>query len=715
MDLRLPEIVVPNGIYDEEESSKGPEIHETKLQVMPLGKAVHTLLHVKEEAFQHAINKPTRDSPIARALYSIDEYLETPRFEDIYDPLKDQFLKPKSTQAKAALRLAQYVLLHSRHKANFRSFLKTHELQSGDKRAHLAAALLLESVAVDEFIPDLVRLAQQYGEKPTMTACIACDAVLACSRQALQPKKSNKENTGLMIQVIEEHEDDWNGIEETWEYIQDIFSVMRKWYPFDPIATSAWNELQIFTACAKRAISNRNLYKRINKAWSSISALLISKNIVSKKPLAVKKQLACLQEESDPLVRYLNIICVALLQKSQWIVNGGDRLLSLEERDIKERIYASLVDMMEQSLPCPFETCGKTLISQTIVHAPHLVNTEHVPSTVSKKVIEAALKGDIALDKLPHSVVFSSEAVQVLVSAVGNSNVKAGDMLNDLVTELERDSSKDAFNISCPIVDELLKFVATNDLACKVLIRFMDIAALIAKALMAKTWSNGDGVLVFVGMIRYFKSTKRFPEVNSHKKSLTSPADIVATSSSPVEGTNDPTLSDDEVQRFAAEVLSVLQLWVMKATDEAVQNGLGQLVYSSYSAPNDGTFIDAWKNISHGIGNNHPEAIWTVIIRCLHIMKDQTKLTDELFENETEESEREVYTIIVKRLSPLLILRTFHQQAYESVTLPKVVQEGVDWSTLDFKSEKVKWSSDNGSEHLDLMYGIQRNIKKIEH
>ncbi|KAI7851602.1 hypothetical protein BDC45DRAFT_206440 [Circinella umbellata] len=161
------------------------------------------------------------------------------------------------------------------------------------------------------------------------------------------------------------------------------------------------------------------------------------------------------------------------------------------------------------------------------------------------------------------------------------------------------------------------------------------------------------------------------------------------------------------VQTYTAELLSVLQLWVMKAPEEAIHNGLSQLVYTSYSAPNDGIFIDAWKNISHGLGSNgHPEAIWIVIKHCSRIMKGQLKLTNELLDQGTEKSEHEVYMIVVKRLSPLLILRTFSQQTYQSVSLPKSIRNHVNWTSLYIDPEKVKWENDddndNESKHLAL-------------
>ncbi|KAI7851603.1 hypothetical protein BDC45DRAFT_206447 [Circinella umbellata] len=307
MDFKLPEIILPhaneNAIEDNNDVGFNSEKSATvePLPVIPLGKAVHTLLHVKQEAFQKAIAKlDDRDSPIVRALYSIDDYLNSLCFSDVYDPLKDHFLKPKSSQAKSALRIARYLLIYSRHRLNFATFLKTHELQSDDKRRHLAAALLLEdgidnSVLVP-FIPNLVYLAQHYGEKPTLIASIACDTVLAYSKTALQPRESIENCKEKMVRVIEEDDNNWNEINETWICIKKILSIMKKWYPFDTIALCAWNELEIFITAAQDAISDRDIYQKITVGWDMLATILTSKSVVSKKHLSIKKQLACLKE-----------------------------------------------------------------------------------------------------------------------------------------------------------------------------------------------------------------------------------------------------------------------------------------------------------------------------------------------------------------------------------------------------------------------------------
>ena len=64
MDLKLPEIIVPHFSNDTIEDNSDMSFNNRDSAIVeapsmiPLGKAVHTLLHVKQEAFQKAIAKP---------------------------------------------------------------------------------------------------------------------------------------------------------------------------------------------------------------------------------------------------------------------------------------------------------------------------------------------------------------------------------------------------------------------------------------------------------------------------------------------------------------------------------------------------------------------------------------------------------------------------------------------------------------------------------
>lgn len=64
---------------------------------------------------------------------------------------------------------------------------------------------------------------------------------------------------------------------------------------------------------------------------------------------------------------------------------------------------------------------------------------------------------------------------------------------------------------------------------------------------------------------------------------------------------------------------------MLKATPEGIKHGIRELVYRSYAAPQDPTFVHAWQNIATPLMSHHPMAVWMVMEHCTQIMKEQTK------------------------------------------------------------------------------------------
>lgn len=64
---------------------------------------------------------------------------------------------------------------------------------------------------------------------------------------------------------------------------------------------------------------------------------------------------------------------------------------------------------------------------------------------------------------------------------------------------------------------------------------------------------------------------------------------------------------------------------MLKATPEGVKHGIRELVYRSYAAPQDPTFVHAWQNLASPLVQHHPMAVWMVMEHCTKIMKEQTK------------------------------------------------------------------------------------------
>ena len=65
-------------------------------------------------------------------------------------------------------------------------------------------------------------------EKPTLIASIACDTILGYSKKVLQPRESVEEHKENKIQVIEEHDQDWNDVDKTWLCVKEILPIMEK-------------------------------------------------------------------------------------------------------------------------------------------------------------------------------------------------------------------------------------------------------------------------------------------------------------------------------------------------------------------------------------------------------------------------------------------------------------------------------------------------------
>ncbi|KAI9316465.1 hypothetical protein BX666DRAFT_1878380 [Dichotomocladium elegans] len=150
----------------DEESNDAMMPSTTKEDLMPIGKALHVLLNIGDRVFDQAVANDAAQTPPARALRSLNHYLDAGSIADVFDPI--QLLKPKCGQA--ALRLGHYLILASRHSTKFRLYLRTDLLESTDKRLQLAGLLLLEKLTnqknkvLVQYVPDISRVATKYGQ-----------------------------------------------------------------------------------------------------------------------------------------------------------------------------------------------------------------------------------------------------------------------------------------------------------------------------------------------------------------------------------------------------------------------------------------------------------------------------------------------------------------------------------------------------------------------
>ncbi|CDS04075.1 hypothetical protein LRAMOSA07030 [Lichtheimia ramosa] len=655
-------------------------ISETTVPLPPIGKALHVLLNVSQHVFDEAAKNDTTQTPTARAFRALNEYLNQGQFTDIFDPL--QLLKPKSSQP--FLRLGRYLLLLSTHRIAFAHFIRHDLLGSSDKRLQLAGVLLLEYIVNDpisaDFIPDLSRVALQYSEEPmTLLPSTACNVAVKASR---------------------------HGIHD-YQPIRDLIPLMKKWYPFDVIATAAWESID-------------NLLQSLQgpcKTWNQLSSSLSFKRLMSKKPLSVKKQLSSLND----LEPNADLITVALLQKSQWL---------------DERLPDDLVILIQKHIASMLNvTWAQPLVMTMLLMTPGLCAVHKVPKHLIVPLAKSAsMNQEQAKAFLSYAMDNTTESIHALSEMVGKDmNENAARILGDMLDNAINDNGTNLEEFSLPLVVDMLHWVCGNDLACKVLIRYMDIAdlryvlirlvrmaytkdprskqvcmALIGKTMLAGKWANGDGILIYIDMIRDMKKTHALPH-RPTTSILTSPSKL--SQQIPQE---EMKLDDQEIERFSWELLSVLQLWVMKATPEAIQHGLHELLYRSYAAPYDSTFVHAWQNLANPVNKCHPMAVWLIMDHCTQLMKEQPKLMSDLIDAGTEESELAVSTITMKRLSPMLILRALQANTYTHIRLPAIIEsEKIGWSALGIDRSSIKWDNDNDNDpnHKRISLALFRELE----
>ncbi|KAG0177094.1 hypothetical protein DFQ28_006309 [Apophysomyces sp. BC1034] len=149
-----------------------------------------------------------------------------------------------------------------------------------------------------------------------------------------------------------------------------------------------------------------------------------------------------------------------------------------------------------------------------------------------------------------------------------------------------------------------------------------------------------------------------------------------------------PTLENADVEAFVLELLSVINLWGTKADVSVVEDGLRRLVYKTYASPEDNIFIPVWRAFAP-IVTQHKHLIWTIIYHCLHIMKTQPKLNENVL---SSGSEQERARMIFARLSPMLILKVLPTEAFEMVTVSSNTAKTTDWKRYNLTVDRVKIS-----------------------
>ncbi|KAL7313618.1 hypothetical protein PS15m_007342 [Mucor circinelloides] len=695
-------ILERNGLIDEKDAANDPLADELKKSIqettadMPLGKALHLLLNVHGQVFDKAVSFlqsstaaeiaiKTAESPTIKAILSIKNYISkdvSASFKQIYDSLKDKFLKKQPNEA--AMRVVSYFTLHSNPcKIQVQQVL-IDELKNTDKKDQLAAVVLLQllvkhysepmsKIALVFFAP-LVQLIEMRSSQPTLLNCSACELALQCIQMAwtASPGAATNEASNIKIMEVDESES-MDASEEVWQGLDTILTVLEKWQKSkSSIESASFKELHTM------ALSK-------DKAWSTLLKYITPKSILSDKPLALKKQKQILSDtEASSSTQLLTL---ALLQKGQWIELYGDNrgavVSSTEQDDIKSIVQEKFKSSMQL----------KHLVPQLAMTLPRLFSCSEIKDNqVIQSILDQVVdSSDEIISRLTPMLMNQPEpSICYLLMHIAQQDTHAQfayDMLTHLI-----DSQADV-TVSI-LQDNLLSLVKQSNQACELLIKCMEFAdlpllvqklmkmsivenerekmtciALISKALLQERWASSS-VLNYIEMVRDFKLHKGFTTPHTNTP-LQGPQDIASFNSSATQVSKE--FEPAQVETISVSLLLPLQLWSTRVNEHDFGSALRQLVRYCCGIPKDGTWIEAWKQLSFAFVKNH-QLVWHVVEECTDILKSQIRyvcvqsnrcciltaiasITPDIVLDTSVQARRWKKDIVFFRISPMLILQ----------------------------------------------------------
>lgn len=148
----------------------------------------------------------------------------------------------------------------------------------------------------------------------------------------------------------------------------------------------------------------------------------------------------------------------------------------------------------------------------------------------------------------------------------------------------------------------------------------MTCIALISKALLQERWASSS-ILNYIEMVRDFKLHRGFTAPNSTVH-LQGPQDIASLNWTAAKGSE--VFEPDQVQTISISLLLPLQLWSTRVSEHSFGSALRQLVQYCCGIPKDGTWIEAWKQLSFAFVKNH-QLVWNVVEECTHNLTSQIR------------------------------------------------------------------------------------------
>ncbi|KAF1804576.1 hypothetical protein V8B55DRAFT_1499181 [Mucor lusitanicus] len=693
-------ILERNGLIDEKDSAKDPLVDELKKSIqettadLPLGKALHLLLNVHGQVFDKAVSSIQKcstaaeiaikiaESPTIKAILSIQTYISkdiSALFKQIYDSLKDKLLKKQPNEA--AMRVVGYFAVHSSTCKIQAQQVLIDELKSTDKKDQLAVVVLLQflmkqynnsmNTVASVFFTPLVQLVEMRSSQPTLLNCSACELALQCVRMTLTASADtliSETSTTKIMEVEESKSKDTS--EEFWHGLDKLLHMLEKWQKSKTsIESAAYKEL------------SRMALDKNTATWQALLKYITPRSILSDKPLTLKKQRQVLSDTE--ISSSTQLLILALLQKGQWIELYGDNrgtvITSTEQDDIKSDIQEKFESSMQL----------KHLVPRLVMTLPRLFSCSKITGNqVIQGIIDQVVdsSNEMTSRLAPMMMNQPEPSICYLLMHIAQQDAHsqfAYDMLTHLI-------SKQADQAVPILQDNLLSLVKQSNQACELLIKCMEFAdlpvlirklmkmsivederekmtcvALISKALLQERWASSS-ILSYIEMVRDFKLHRGFtaPGLTTH---LHGPQDITSLNLSATDVSE--VFEPDQVQTISISLLLPLQLWSMRVSEQDFGSALRQLVHYCYGIPKDGTWIDAWKQLSFAFVKNH-QLVWHVVEECTHILTSQISITQDMVSDTSIQAMQWKDNIVFLRISPMLILQTIPKEAFDVLLLP---------------------------------------------
>ncbi|KAI8364563.1 hypothetical protein BD560DRAFT_164355 [Blakeslea trispora] len=509
---------------------------ETAVGDLPLGKALHLLLHVHNHVFDKAIetirSSATHllmariDSPTVRAILSIQHYLLhngiRATFHHVYGPLKEKILKKGHPHYESAMRILSYLALYSTETAeDIQACLKAELEHTLDKRSQLACVLVMQFFSAHGFyqpktrqyvsfalsvVPLLLAMVNKQT-KPTLLTCSAVEVAIQFLMYIIEPSVEDNLLTAK-IEIIKEETPELSFNHSVCQALDSVLDILAKWQnSTGETELAAYQELHCLLASDKTQFDT----------WLFILTYLTPKAVMSERPISIKRQKKILSQSNSPANK---LIVLTLLQKSEWHSLCASKLLSTEQQEMKELIQSEYKQAMSDPsiyilLPVlistwsdlfPYAFVQDARLMQAIVDNTH--KASHIPLVIPMilKAPESVICHALMSILQPHADSKSEFSYQLLTALVEHHADQVMPLLEPNLLSVVKTNTK-----ACELLIHCMSFIRLPPLIHKLMVMAaeskenekerMTYIALISKALLHDSWRH-DSILYYIELLR---------------------------------------------------------------------------------------------------------------------------------------------------------------------------------------------------------------------